>query len=865
MRNRVVLIVALFIPVLFAFRSFFGGSSLSFGDAPHFWYEEVKELLSIEPLAWISRGNNFGGVNRFLWFFPLMSMWGVMGSILNLDSGVIIRLIFYFPSLVLSVVTPFLLTYYLGYSRRVQLFSVLVYSLNTYYLLLVDGGVVGVALAYGLFPLVLLFFKKYLKTGSFKQALHLIIALSILTMVDPRIGVICAMAGIFWGFLERSKQLKTIPVILLLVAGINAYWIIPLQRFGISGLSTTVSNLGLTSVLHSLTLFQPHWPDNVFGNINYPYFYFVAFPILIIVGLLKDKIDKKHFNILLLFLVFAFLAKGETAPFGETYSYVVENIPFGFAFRDSTKFFIPTILFAGILIGNTIDKINKLAFSASVYLFVLITVIPAVTGELNFVLSGRKDSEDYKAVYEYLNKEEGFLRTVWFPEKHALSFETEEKPALDAKELTSHKPFADINTGSYDLFNFLNNEIYRDWFEILGIKYLILSGDHRTPKLNEEQQNNWSNLNQLIATQSGLIKKDWIDEIAIFEMDRETRPHLYAVDKALFVLGDNPLEREFKNTAVIHLEDGGYDPTHLVYVSTDSARLVFNQKDEIDLTMSFLQDYFVGADTATKSEWGYYSSNEYLASQYQLLIRDINYQELEYGKGFAISTSEGERIMFKFKVPEDGDYVLGVRYLTDDKSPNVFVNGSTLVDNKPRESYKWITQELTLEKGQLSVELEGSGDVNLVNVIALVPKQEWIVALRNKDTLIENFGLIKIDGGVDAEELREFVKDANWHKIEFNREKTFRYTIVPPEGANWIVFTDLYNSNWKLKQGNLYHNSFPLYSMVNGFYTKPGWTKTEIVFEGQKDVRWGIYYSVLTVLGLAIISLWVMGKGNKDR
>ena len=75
-----------------------------------------------------------------------------------------------------------------------------------------------------------------------------------------------------------------------------------------------------------------------------------------------------------LFLVFAFLAKGDAQPFGAYYSWVVANIPFGFSLRDATKFFAPLLLFAGILIGSTTQYFDKRYkyFSILIYIFILL-------------------------------------------------------------------------------------------------------------------------------------------------------------------------------------------------------------------------------------------------------------------------------------------------------------------------------------------------------------------------------------------------------------------------------------------------------------------------------------------------------------
>ena len=55
-----------------------------------------------------------------------------------------------------------LLARYLKLGKVAQFFSSLIFVFNTYYLILVDGGQVGIALSYGLSPLIFLFLKNIL-------------------------------------------------------------------------------------------------------------------------------------------------------------------------------------------------------------------------------------------------------------------------------------------------------------------------------------------------------------------------------------------------------------------------------------------------------------------------------------------------------------------------------------------------------------------------------------------------------------------------------------------------------------------------------------------------------------------------------
>ena len=459
--------LGLLVPTAIVFKAFFLPGPLARNDAPYFFPEYLRTFVDI-PYIWTSWGEELGRVSNVLWIHPLMFLMGVLSN-LGLESDAIVRILFYFPGVILSLISPLIFTRYLGYGKIVQFFTSLLYVINTYFVLLVDGGQVGVLLAYGLFPLSLLtLYNLFAKpqTSSFYQAL---VTFTVIGAADMRIAIISLFVALLWisaEYLTGQRTLEkkgyiTALLFGLAVLGINMYWLLPtftlLSQDGPSGGGA----LQLNSLLNSLFLFQPHWYLNQFGKVSPPYFYFIGLPLLIFGGLWRTQKDKRPYIYTFCFLVVAFLAKGEAPPLGFFYEWATSHLPLGVAFRDSTKFFIPLILFGGILLGLNVERLRlkKIAVGL-VYLYVIALIWPPIFGKLNGVLAGHRIDPSFQKINNLIRNQPGFFRTAYFPEHDPYSIHTTEKQIVDAKILANKRPFASLNAGTFDRFNFLHDTEY---------------------------------------------------------------------------------------------------------------------------------------------------------------------------------------------------------------------------------------------------------------------------------------------------------------------------------------------------------------------------------------------------------------------
>lgn len=831
--RKLILILGITIPVFFVFKQFFISGPLAWGDAPYFYPEMLKELVN-EPLAWTNRGFSFGGVNNAFWISPILIIYGLLAGFFGNNST--IRILFYFPSLMFAAYGTYLFTKYLKLSKTVQFFAVLIYLLNTYYLLLIDGGQVGVLLAYGLFPIALLQLKKLVDSPSIKIFYLSLTFLLLITIADPRVAAISLATVAIWSVLEgKIKDLIYLAPLTVVWLGLNMYWIYPILKNEISSSPFSSSELKIIKWYNPLLLFSPHWPANLFGKVVRPPLYFLVVPVIIFLGVFLKR-EKKFIVYSLLFLIIAFLSNG--VPF-------IDWIPFGIAFRDSTKFFVPLILLGGILIGQTAERIQS-KFKNNIivillYGYMVFLVNPALLGKMNFVLSNRTHSQDFQKIYENLNKDDSFFRTVWLPERNPLTYETKNHPAVDARDLAFFWPFAAINA-SEDVFNFLNFDNYADWFRVLGIKYLILSDNPREITKDQTNQKDWETIRELVASSKQLAKVDWGTQIPVYKVDN-TYPRFYAVKQLTAIIGPSLVPSAYSLLPSVFFEDGKWDPRTLEGKDPSSVVLLFNGTDKTDLAMSFLQKYFISPDKVSKNEWATYSKDQYLKYKYELSIRGVKFTDFDYGKGISFSTIKGEEIEYNFEVPQDGEYVFAYR---------------KMIPLEDQLNLRWKFNNLTLAKGKHREIVKNESDLSIVNAPALILKKDFDNAMRLADTFTKHFETI------DEKDLK--IK-GDYKPVEIKNAGTLKYEFTMPEKYFWLIYSDNYNRLWKLRQGNQYSDSVPVYSMVNGFYAESSWSNIGIEFKGQENVRWGIYWSIVSTLGLSILYLWFSSKdsGKKNK
>ena len=177
-------LVFVIIILLFSFWSCLTFTPRGALDFPYSFRDNVADSFRL-PQTWSSRGNGLGEPTiSILWGWPHDFIYG-LGATLGIDFSILFRLLHLLPILVLGVWGMIGLLYYYKINKYGIIVGTLFYFLNTYLILLIDGGQLSLALAYACVPLVFLEFKKSV-SGKLRDKLITTLLFFLLGVFDIR-------------------------------------------------------------------------------------------------------------------------------------------------------------------------------------------------------------------------------------------------------------------------------------------------------------------------------------------------------------------------------------------------------------------------------------------------------------------------------------------------------------------------------------------------------------------------------------------------------------------------------------------------------------------------------------------------------
>lgn len=881
-RAKKVLIYALILlPLALAFKNFFYLSNpLVWGDAPYFYLENLKELFHI-PYIWDIRNSNFGSPQFLtLWLYIPTFMLGLLHKIFGLNHEVVIRLVFYLPFLISGILGILLLLTRFKFSGLAKSFGIVLYILNTYSLVLIDGGQIGVMLSYGLFPLVLLSLLKFLDNGSLRNFLITLAGHFMIFNTDLRIALILLMFEIIWWviFIDKEKIKKIIKVLAVysIVLGLCSFWIVPF----LAGLKQPASGIFLgpsnfIELYHSFYLFQPHFPNNDFGNLSKTPIYFIFIPLVLFLGLLEK--NTRTLKLAILFLLFVFLSKGSNPFSGEIYNFFVNNVPLGSAFRDSSKFYIPAILIASILVANTTDFIRssfkkfKSLWICVIYLTLILTIYPALIGNLSGILGKKPNTQDFTEISQLIRTQNSSFRTLWFNERPSLGYADWNHPSISANLLFQERPFASMIDGDYDLFGFLHAGQISQWYELLGIKYIFYPPYEREKSLSEKELAERKIFENFISKIPKLQKINLQVSFPAYET-KNPQPKIFAQEKVLFVVGGEEIYSKFfalinfslEKAGIVFLESCKFNPETIFKLKTESFGLALTG-DKNDLLLPFFCSKLISPSSAQVKQWAVNNSAEYLNWKSQLLERGVRSYDYDFNKGMAYSTKENEQLKFKINVPETQNYYLPVRFLTATESSGLKVkygNDERVLKSSSAHKLEWaILGPVALKKGGTLITLTNKGGLVALNTLGLIPQDIYDEKKSEIDEKLKTLTVLNTNDNTELERwfsLRSI-------KADYLQINPVKYQVQVPKGAAWLVFSERFDEGWNLQSDSSNKRPLPFYSIISGFYVGDiPYGYYEIYFQPQKRVDLGILLSMLVFSGVCFgVILHIISRGKE--
>jgi len=440
--------------IFLVYRSWFFPGTLASGDWPYLFKETIQGFSFLPDPA-------------NLWLGPYYQITSkIFVEYLHIPWEITERAWWFWMFLAISFFSSLFLSKVILKKYKFTFLSVLIFLTNTYILMIVGGGQMGVALAYAFAPAVLGSFINYLNKNSCRNLIISGMLLAFQIMFDPRISYIMGFGIALYVFvlliLNKNRRQLIFRFISFLFASaaiaflINSPWIMARffsenKNFLIDpslGSVGSLSFFSFGSFSYAFSLIHPNWPENIFGKTYFLKPEFLILPILAFSSLFllkkDEKIKKEILFFSLLGLLGVFLSKGVQEPFGQIYSWMFFHIPGFVLFRDPTKFYVLIVLSYTILIPFSLGKISenissrfnvKTVVILPVSLFLLFWVFlvrPALLGELSGTFKPHQAPSAYISLKNFLIKDIVYSPTLWVPNKSSFSFHSSVHPALEA-------------------------------------------------------------------------------------------------------------------------------------------------------------------------------------------------------------------------------------------------------------------------------------------------------------------------------------------------------------------------------------------------------------------------------------------------
>lgn len=499
-----VIWIFFYIGIIFLiFHSWFLHNEIIGGDWPHF-YQEAINNFSFFPSAWDgTHGNGLGGtIISYALDSYLYATGYIFSVILHIPWNIVYKLFWFGCFIIISSLAAARLikTVFQEMPIQIQLLASLIYTTNTYILMLVGGGQMGVAIAYAFAPWVLSSFIRLFSQPNLKQACRTSVILSLQILFDPRITYITFLLLAFYivflcvffpstikSFFHISIKKKLLCIFPFVISiCLHAFWLIPslfYKQPSLEGMGSIYTSIGAVQFFSfakfedAFSLLHPNWPENIFGKVGFLKPEFLILPIIAFSSLFfvnKQKIKTIGF-FSILSLLGSFLAKGANPLWGFIYLWMFEHIPGFVFFRDPVKFYVIIAIAYSILIPYTIYAISKLKkiFSTLLIIFLIFwafIIRYTFENKLTGTFSQREVPYEYQQLKSIISNNSEFYRTMWIPSQSRFAFVTPRHPSIEAAPLFQATNAAEMST-------VFNRPTIQDDLINLSVKYIIVPAD----------------------------------------------------------------------------------------------------------------------------------------------------------------------------------------------------------------------------------------------------------------------------------------------------------------------------------------------------------------------------------------------------
>lgn len=827
------------VSLLFIFHSFIFSSFINVAHDLSYIFPDVLSSLSIFPQTWESflGGADLGHSQiASLWIQPLMSIYALLGR-LHLDFSLLTKVTLV-GQLAIGIYGVFSLLSLFDIPSPGKFISSIFYLSNTYFLTLVDGGLMFLSFAYSLLPLAIYTFIKFYQDPSFRNLSKSSLSLLVASYLDIRILPLFAVFILCWVIFNKPtlSRIKNIALLTMVQILGHIFWILPLliSKINPSFAYASSSQLSLFSFFspgHLIFFSQPHWYTNLFGDIQPVAWYLFFIPILIFLPLFFLKSSNNKVKIfILLTLLSLFLSQGIQSPLGQIYLWMYSHIP-GFAiFRDPSKFTILVSIGYTVLIALAFKilsvKIKSSILTVSLFTLLLVASYPAYTKRMSGTFTKNPFQEEYLSLSKFLSLKPDEFRILWVPRKHPLGYASQEKIWTEAISLLEKRPFLTTIDGSYELLNYLRSPAAPQLLDIISVKYIAyLVSDERKKPLKPDEREYYYWFRDWFKSRSWLKEVFSSPTLALYE-NLHYSPRFYLVKNFTQIIGgDNIYDRfNLRDTIISHT----YPPQRL------ANNVVLNNTSKLDFSLAFLTSKQllspasrIQPDGTHPSGWWSRQTGDYIFLKNYLFDKhQVAFSDSDLGLGYAIA--EGEKTLEISALVREGDLYARVLVSSSGGSLKFTLPRSTatIPTLSPSNSFNWfkIANITPLDR----IRVTSTGNINILNALAVIPVSQ---------NLAEN---IPSSTTVSPSSLPE---------VQYRSLSQTKYKITVPTSNVWLVFSESYDPQWVLSKDRDNYPSQIAYDMLNSFYIRePG--EYTLEYLPQRYVPFGVAISLVTFLGL---------------